>query len=149
MALLTLRNIRMAFGGPVLLDGADLHIERGERICLIGRNGAGKSTLLRLVHGEHTPDDGTIHREQGLRGADEFSDRLEPLYHDLDPGQYLLLCCDGLWDKVSDEEMSAIVTASPTPGIACRNLVARANENGGEDNISVILAARGWPLLEY
>ena len=74
--------------------------------------------------------------------------RVDPdiLYHDLDPGQYVLLCCDGLWDKVSDEGMSAIVEASPTPGIACRNLVAQANENGGEDNISVILAARGWPF---
>jgi serine/threonine protein phosphatase PrpC len=74
--------------------------------------------------------------------------RVEPdiLYHDLEPGQYLLLCCDGLWDKVSDEAISAIVEASPAPGIACKNLVARANENGGEDNISVILAARGWPF---
>jgi serine/threonine protein phosphatase PrpC len=49
---------------------------------------------------------------------------------------------------VSDDEISAIIEASPTPGVACRNLVARANENGGEDNISVILAARGWPLTE-
>jgi serine/threonine protein phosphatase PrpC len=45
--------------------------------------------------------------------------------------------------------MAAIVSASPTPGIACRNLVSRANEKGGEDNISVILAARGWPLPEH
>jgi len=69
MALLTLKNVRMAFGGPTLLEAADLHIERGERICLIGRNGAGKSTLLRLVHGELEPDGGTIHREQGLKTA--------------------------------------------------------------------------------
>jgi protein phosphatase len=75
---------------------------------------------------------------------------IEPdiLTHDLDLGQYLLLCCDGLWTTVSDEEMSAIIDASPTPGLACHNLVARANENGGEDNISVILAARGWPLAK-
>jgi serine/threonine protein phosphatase PrpC len=54
-----------------------------------------------------------------------------------------------LWDKVSDEEMSAIVRAAPTPGIACKNLVTRANESGGDDNISVILAARGWPIPEH
>jgi serine/threonine protein phosphatase PrpC len=68
------------------------------------------------------------------------------LYHDLGPGQYLLLCCDGLWDKVSAEEMIAIIEAAATPGIACQNLIARALEYGGEDNISVILAAREWPL---
>jgi len=75
---------------------------------------------------------------------------IEPdiLTHDLGTGQYLLLCCDGLWTQVPDDEMVAIIEASPTPGLACRNLVARANENGGEDNISVILAARGWPLTE-
>ena len=77
--------------------------------------------------------------------------RVDPdiLYHDLDQGQYLLLCCDGLWDKVSDEEIAAIVRAAPTPGMACKNLVTRANESGGEDNISVILAARGWPIPEH
>jgi serine/threonine protein phosphatase PrpC len=77
--------------------------------------------------------------------------QIEPdiLYHDLGPGQYLLLCCDGLWDKVSDEEMSAIVEASPTPGTACQSLVDQANENGGEDNITVILAARGWPVAGH
>jgi serine/threonine protein phosphatase PrpC len=71
---------------------------------------------------------------------------IEPdiLYHDLESGQYLLLCCDGLWDKISDEEMLHIIRQSPVPSIACKRLVDRANQNGGEDNISVILAARGW-----
>lgn len=74
--------------------------------------------------------------------------QVEPdiLYRDLGPEQYLLLCCDGLWGMVSDEEMATIVDASATPGAACQNLVAKANENGGEDNISVVLAARSWPL---
>lgn len=68
------------------------------------------------------------------------------LYHDLDQGQYLLLCCDGLWGKTSDKEIAAIIEAALTPDGACQNLVARANEKGGEDNISVILVSRGWPL---
>jgi serine/threonine protein phosphatase PrpC len=73
---------------------------------------------------------------------------LEPdiMYHDLGWGQYLLVCCDGLWGMVSDAEMADIVEAAPTPDIACQALVAKANSRGGEDNISVILAARGWPL---
>jgi serine/threonine protein phosphatase PrpC len=73
---------------------------------------------------------------------------IEPdiLTHNLGPGQYLLLCCDGLWTKVPDEEMSALIDTSPTAGSACRRLVDQANEQGGEDNISVILVARGWSL---
>ena len=52
MALFSLRNVSLAFGGPRLLDQASLQIERGERLCLMGRNGEGKSTLLRLINGE-------------------------------------------------------------------------------------------------
>ncbi len=67
MALVTLKDVDLAFGGPMLLEGADLQIEKGERICLIGRNGAGKSTLLKLVDGELLPDRGAVSREPGLK----------------------------------------------------------------------------------
>jgi len=69
MALLSLRDIRVAFGGPPLLDGASLQIEPGDRICLLGRNGTGKSTLLRVVNGEIAPDEGEIVRRQGVKVA--------------------------------------------------------------------------------
>ena len=46
MALLSLQEICVRFGGPWLLEGATLNVERGERICLLGRNGEGKSTFL-------------------------------------------------------------------------------------------------------
>ncbi|PJB31545.1 MAG: ABC transporter ATP-binding protein [Deltaproteobacteria bacterium CG_4_9_14_3_um_filter_65_9] len=69
MALLSLREIRVAFGGPPLLEGASLQIEPGERICLLGRNGTGKSTLLRVVNGEIAPDEGEIVRQQGVKVA--------------------------------------------------------------------------------
>src|SRR5512140_1360415 len=69
MALLSLREIRVAFGGPPLLDGASLRIEPGDRICLLGRNGTGKSTLLRVVNGEIAPDEGEIVRQQGVNVA--------------------------------------------------------------------------------
>ena len=67
MALLSLRNVSLAFGGPKLLDQVDLQIEPGERVCLLGRNGEGKSTLLRLIRGEIQPDEGQVIRQQGLR----------------------------------------------------------------------------------
>jgi ATP-binding cassette subfamily F protein uup len=69
MALLSLRDIRVAFGGPPLLDGASLQIEPGDRICLLGRNGTGKSTLLKVVDGEIAPDEGEIVRQQGVTVA--------------------------------------------------------------------------------
>ncbi len=67
MSILNLRQVGLALGGPLLLDGADLVIEAGERVCLLGRNGVGKSTLLRLLAGEISPDSGVVERRQGLR----------------------------------------------------------------------------------
>ena len=69
MALITLRDIQLAFGGPALLDGAAFSLERGERVCIIGRNGEGKSTLLKLINGDLLPDRGEVLRPQGLRVA--------------------------------------------------------------------------------
>ena len=46
MALLTLRDIKLGFGGPNLLDSLGLQIDKQERLCLLGRNGEGKSTLM-------------------------------------------------------------------------------------------------------
>src|SRR4029078_6167586 len=69
MALLSLRDVSLSFGGPRLLDRVDLQVERGERVCLLGRNGEGKSTLLRLLQGEIGPDEGEVMRQQGLRIA--------------------------------------------------------------------------------
>ena len=58
--ILILRDIRLTFGGPTLLDGAALSLSAGDRLCLVGRNGSGKSTLLRLITGEEKPYSGTI-----------------------------------------------------------------------------------------
>jgi len=67
MSLVSLRNIGLSFGGPALLDGANLEIEKSERICLVGRNGTGKSTLFKVLMGELQADDGTIQIGQGVR----------------------------------------------------------------------------------
>ncbi|PLX82925.1 MAG: ABC transporter ATP-binding protein [Desulfuromonas sp.] len=80
MSLIQLRQLDLAFGGPTLLEGVDLQIERGERVCLLGRNGSGKSTLLRVISGLIKPDGGAIDRQQGLKVADlpqEVPDNLQ------------------------------------------------------------------------
>jgi len=69
MALITLRDISLAFGGPALFDGINLQIEPGDRLCLMGRNGTGKSTLMKLISGEIPPEGGEVIRSQGLRVA--------------------------------------------------------------------------------
>ncbi len=67
MPLLSLKQIQLSFGGLPLLDHVDLHIERGDRICLLGANGAGKSSMLRILAGEAPPDAGEVVRSPGLR----------------------------------------------------------------------------------
>ncbi|MFA5949608.1 MAG: ATP-binding cassette domain-containing protein [Hyphomicrobium sp.] len=56
--LIQLSNIILTFGGTSLLDGVDLSVAPGERVCLVGRNGSGKSTLLRIAAGMVEPDRG-------------------------------------------------------------------------------------------
>lgn len=56
--LLTLKDIHLTFGGTPLLEGAELTVAPGDRICLVGRNGSGKSTLLKIAAGMIQPDSG-------------------------------------------------------------------------------------------
>ena len=62
MALVSLLDVSLSFGGAPLLDRVNLQIDRGERVCLVGRNGAGKSTLMKVISGELRPDDGQVFR---------------------------------------------------------------------------------------
>src|SRR6201998_4973822 len=63
--LLHLKNIAVAFGGTRLLDGAELSVAAGERLCLVGRNGSGKSTLLKIAAGLVEADAGTRFAQPG------------------------------------------------------------------------------------
>jgi ATP-binding cassette subfamily F protein uup len=66
MALIRFDEVSLAFGDHVILREAELAIEPGERVCLIGRNGAGKSTTLKLIAGELEHDSGEIVRSGNL-----------------------------------------------------------------------------------
>jgi ATP-binding cassette subfamily F protein uup len=65
MALLSLQDVSVSFGGSPLLDKVSIQVEKGERVCLLGRNGEGKTTLLRLISGEIKPDSGTVSLQKG------------------------------------------------------------------------------------
>ena len=69
MPLATLDRVSLTFGHEPLLAEATLRVDRGERVCVVGRNGAGKSSLLRVISGEQLPDTGDVRMEQGLRAA--------------------------------------------------------------------------------
>lgn len=73
MPILTLENACLAFGHVALLDRAELQVDEGERIALIGRNGCGKSSLMRILAGLGGDgaylDDGTVWRQPGAKAA--------------------------------------------------------------------------------
>jgi ABC transport system ATP-binding/permease protein len=63
--VLHLKDITVSFGGQKLLDGAELSVALGERVCLVGRNGSGKSTLMKIAAGLSEPDGGTVFVQPG------------------------------------------------------------------------------------
>ena len=69
MILVSLQDVCVTFGGPILLDRASVNIEQGEKVCLMGRNGAGKTTFLKVISGEVIADSGEVHRRQETRVA--------------------------------------------------------------------------------
>src|SRR5260221_428439 len=69
MALITVRDVTIAFRGPPLLDDVSCQFEPGQRVALLGRNGAGKTTLLRMLSGQIQPDHGSVSLAPGVRIA--------------------------------------------------------------------------------
>ncbi|WP_305073635.1 ATP-binding cassette domain-containing protein [Propionivibrio sp.] len=67
MPHLILSDASLAYGHVPLLDHAELQIDPGERVALIGRNGCGKSSLLRALAGQGALDDGSVWRQPGIR----------------------------------------------------------------------------------
>ncbi len=63
--LIQLTDIALSFGGTPLLEGVELSVSAGERVCLVGRNGSGKSTLLKIAAGLIEPDRGECFVQPG------------------------------------------------------------------------------------
>lgn len=67
MSLISIKEISLAFGGPLIFDALSLQLEPGERVALIGRNGVGKTTLMRVIAGEVEIDTGELTYQKGVR----------------------------------------------------------------------------------
>ena len=78
MSLIKIEKAHLSYGLQVLLDDVDLTIEKGQRLCLIGRNGAGKSSLMKVIAGDVDLDKGEVIRQSGIVIARLEQDLPEP-----------------------------------------------------------------------
>jgi len=102
------------------------------------------SLVARLVDaGQITEEEVYTHPNRNLiyrsLGAGHANVDIDMFHEDLQPGDVLLLCCDGLWEMVRPEELTEILASEPDPAKACARLIAAANGHGGEDNITAIV----------
>jgi PPM family protein phosphatase len=102
------------------------------------------SLVDRLVElGQLTPDEAAIHPQKNVlyRAVGQGGDlEVDTYMRTISAGEKLLLCSDGLWGIVDEAKMAEIVTTSSSLQVACEKLVVAANQAGGRDNITVILA---------
>ena len=101
------------------------------------------SLVMRLVDlGQITEDDIYTHPQRNavLRSLGDKPDVEIDLFSvRLKPGDALFLCCDGQWEMTHDPQMNDIIGKYDDPQAACEALVAAANTNGGDDNITAVL----------
>jgi protein phosphatase len=101
------------------------------------------SLVQRLIELEKIrPEEAEYHPQKNVlyRAIGQNKDiKIETLIRPLPTNAMLLLCSDGLWGLVDDEAIRHIVSLAQTPQEACENLVARANANGGTDNITAVI----------
>jgi protein phosphatase len=92
--------------------------------------------------GQITPAEASVHPKRNLlyRALGQ-GEQLEPDITSFSAyqGLQLMLCTDGLWGAVSEDELKSVIISSSEPQIACQLLIESANAAGGPDNISVIL----------
>jgi len=114
------------------------------------------SELHQITHDHTVTADlvrqGALRPEEALRhrlrkvitnvvGGEQAGIQVEAQALDIQPRDRILLCSDGLTEMVSDDEMASILDAFDDPEQTCRTLVERANDAGGRDNVTVIVAA--------
>lgn len=97
-----------------------------------------KAGVITPEQAETHPESNVITRAIGIRDKLEVDAPKAP--KTLKAGQYILLCCDGLWGLVPEDEIKKTIQELKEPDPICKKLVEKANENGGPDNISIVVA---------
>ncbi len=124
------------------------YIIRGRRIRQVTRDQSLVESLVELGHLTREEAESSPHRNIILQALGTKPDVAVALTKvQLQNGDLVLLCSDGLSGKLTDEEMLELALAGPKIDDACRAMVTLANERGGEDNISIILAHFSGPGL--
>ena len=132
-------------------DGHDLHVANvgdsrvyivnDQEICQVSRD---HSLVQEMVdRGEIRPEEARHHPKKNVitRVVGYYGEVTPDIgFLKVVPGDMVLLCCDGLTNHVEDFQIQRVVAEASDPQQACEMLVAMANEDGGTDNISVILA---------
>jgi protein phosphatase len=93
-----------------------------------------------VLQPEEVPHHRLRHVIVNVLGSTEPGVKPEVHKAELEPGDVMLLCSDGLTEMVSDEEIAAVLREEPTPRRACERLVGLANEKGGKDNVTAVVA---------
>jgi protein phosphatase len=126
-------------------------LHAGDSRCYLYRKGNLRQITQDHTVGAELARRGSIGPEQARRhqfghvvtnvvGGSEPGVRVDVQKVDLETGDVVLLCSDGLTDMLADDAIAAVLAAERDPRSACERLVAGANENGGRDNITAVVA---------
>jgi ATP-binding cassette subfamily F protein uup len=140
--------VSVSFGEQRVLVDADLAIEPGERVCLIGRNGAGKSTTLKLITGLQEPDGGTVEMPRQLRWSlleQKLADESAELVED-----YVAKGMAAQLARIAEFERLTASAAQDRAGLRELESLQRAIEAGGGWNVGVrirtVVSELGLPV---
>lgn len=133
-----------------VVDGTTAYIAHvgDSRIYRLNRDGIEQLTtdhslVERLVAtGQITREQARFHEQKNViyrTVGDKPNLEIDQAVHTLKPGDYLLLCSDGLTGMVEDQWLQKIIIGAESPQAACEGLIAAANQAGGEDNITAVL----------
>lgn len=130
--VLEARQVRVAYGGRVVLDDVDFVLRRGEIVALLGESGAGKTTLLRVLAGHRQPDRGDVVRPQRLPAVQLVC---QDAFASLTPGRRLQSLLDEAKAPFFDAGAGASSVQLPEPILAR----TAAEMSGGERRRAALL----------